>query len=167
MDNTILQHRRLVVFALAVALALAVVVVLPKASSAAPPEPYDVTFEATGFCDFPVLVETTGKSKTIALPDGSFLTTAPGQRVTLTNLEEPDKQASFVITGTVRQTELENGSTLVVARGRNNIGILGEGIFITIGRVEFIVTPIAGSDFVDINILENQGRLIDVCPLLT
>ena len=165
MDNAILHRSRLVVLALAVALALAAVVVLPKASSAAPPEPVDFSFEAPGFCDFPVLVEVTGKTKTIALPDGSFLLTAPGQRVTLTNLEEPDNQVSFGATGSFRERELENGDLLTVARGRNVLADPGEGMWLYIGRVEFISTPTDGP-FFDLTILENKGRVIDLCARL-
>ena len=165
MDNVLAHRRTLVVIALAVALALAVVVVLPKVSSAAPPDPIEVSFESDVFCDFPVLTEITGKTKTIELPDGSFLVTAPAQRVTLTNVEEPDNQLSFGITGTSRQRELENGETLVVARGRNVLGDPGEGIFLTKGRVELIATE-TGGPFVDLTILESKGKVIDLCAAL-
>ena len=165
MDNALVHRRRLVVLALAVALALAVVVVLPKASSAEPPEPIEVSFEAPGFCDFAVLVELTGKTKTIELPDGSLLITAPGQRITLTNLEEPDNKLSFGIQGTARQRELENGDLLVVGRGRNVLADPGEGMFLFIGRVKFIQSP-TGGEFVDLTILENKGKVIDLCAAL-
>ena len=173
MDNAILHRRRLVVLALAVALALAVVVVLPKASSAQPPERNenapvpidDFSFEAPGFCDFPVLVELTGKTKTIELPDGSLLYTSPGLRITLTNLEETDNQVSFGITGTARERELENGAASVVARGRNFLADPGEGMFLFIGRVEFIQTPTDGP-FFDLTIQQSRGKVIDVCAAL-
>jgi hypothetical protein len=107
----------------------------------------------------------TGKVKIIDLPGGSLLITAPGLRATLTNLEEPDNQLSFGITGTVREREPENGVTSVVGRGRNLLGVQGEGLFLVIGRVEYIYNPTDGP-FVDLTILENKGRLIDLCARL-
>ena len=160
-----LLHRRMLVLVVGTALALAVAFVLPRSSSAAPPEPVDVTFEATDVCDFPVLVEVTGKTKTIVLPDGSQLVTSPGLRATLTNLEDPDNQVSFGITGPVRLTE-ENGVLLGVGRGRNLFLDPGGGTFLTIGRVEFTLTPTAVPGVYDITILESTGPVIDVCALL-
>ncbi len=127
--------------------------------------PTRTPFPAEGLCDFPVLTELTGKTKTIELPNGSFLVTAPAQRVTLTNLEEPDSRASFGITGTARVKVLENGDELVVGRGRSLLGLPGEGLFLTIGRVTYTVTP-TGGPFVDITILESKGRVIDLCARL-
>jgi hypothetical protein len=168
MDRVTILQGRLVVWVLAAALALAVAVVVPRATSAAPPEPVDETpFVLEGFCDFPVQVEETGKTKEILLPDESLLLTAPGARIVLTNLlTEPDKQVSLVNTGTLRLRELENGNLSVVGRGHNVLFDPGEGIFLTIGRVELLLTPTDDPDVYDITILENQGRLIDVCALL-
>jgi hypothetical protein len=148
------------------ALALAVAFVLPKASSAEPPAPYYFNEELTDVCDFPVLVEITGKTKTIVLPDGSQLITSPGLRATLTNLEDSDNQVSFGITGPIRLTELENGVLLGVGRGRNLLLDPGGGTFLTIGRVEFTLTPTAVEGVYDITILESTGPVIDVCALL-
>ncbi len=168
MDNAILHRRRLVVFTLAVALALAVVVVLPRASSAAPPEPVNDRFVAEGYCDFPVLVEGTGHVKIRELPGGDFLLT--GRVVsTLTNLDDPENQLIDRGGGSGRITPLTDegleGDVLVVARGHNFLFDPGEGIFLTIGRVTFTV---AGGPFVggDINILESKGKVIDVCARL-
>jgi hypothetical protein len=66
-----LLHRRMLVLVAGVALALAVVLVLPRASSAAPPEPVDNTFVDEGFCDFPVLREETGHVQFTELPGGT------------------------------------------------------------------------------------------------
>jgi hypothetical protein len=73
---------------------------------------------------------------------------------------------SFGITGTAHHTPLENGQDLVVARGRNVLGDPGEGLFLTKGRVEFIVTPPPGGGFVDLTILESKGKVIDLCERL-
>ena len=155
----------MLVLVVGTALALAVSFVLPKASSAEPPGPGDITFEAPDVCDFPVLVEITGKTKTIFL-DGSQLIISPGLRATLTNLEEPDNQVSFGITGPIRQRELENGVLLVVGRGRNLLLDPGGGTFLTIGRVVYTLTPTAVPGVFDITILESTGPVIDVCALL-
>src|SRR5829696_8321231 len=54
-------------------------------------------------CDFDVGVVITGKIKTIELPDGGTITTAPAQNVTVTNLESGE-QATFNITGVTFST---------------------------------------------------------------
>lgn len=64
----------------AVALALAIVVMLPRASSAAPPEPVDETFVIEGVCDFPVLADMTGKVKFIDLPGARYHNRAGSSR---------------------------------------------------------------------------------------
>jgi hypothetical protein len=160
MDN-ILYRRRLVVMALAVALALAVVVVLPKATLAAPPEQIDetpVTLE--GMCDFPVLLEASGKAKFIDLPGARSISTSPGLRVTLTNLEEPTNQVSYVITGSFHETELANGSLAVVATGRNLLFDPSFGWLLTIGRFTFV------DEEGNLTRPKGKGRVIDVCERL-
>ena len=169
MDNAILHRRRLVVFTLAVALALAVVLVLPRVSSAAPPEPVDgPPVVDVGFCDFPVLREETGHVKFRELPGGDFLVT--GQvATTLTNLDNPENQ--FFDPGGFRGrvTPLTDagleGDVLVEASGHNLLFDPGEGIFLIIGQATFTVAggPSVGGD---INILESHGRVIDVCERL-
>ncbi len=165
MDRVTILQGRLVVWVLAAALALAVAVVVPRASSAAP-VPADDEFTAEGMCDFPVLVEITGKENFIDLPGESFLLTFPGQRATLTNLDEPDNQVTFGIQGAGGVTPLANGDVLVVSYGRSLLFDPGEGISLVIGKARFTVAsgPGVGGD---IAILESNGRLIDVCARLT
>ena len=160
MNNAILHRRRLVVLALAVALALAVVVVLPRATSAAPPEPVDETFVVEGECDFPVLVEISGKAKIIEF-DGNTLTTSPGLRATLTNLDEPTNQVTVGITGTVRTKELANGDVVFVFRGRNLLFGPDVDFILTIGR--FTGSMTAAGEF---SPLTGKGRVIDICAAL-
>src|ERR687890_1738882 len=168
MDNAILHRRRLVVFTLAVALALAVVLVLPRASSAAPPEPVDNTFVDEGFCDFSVLREETGHVQFTELPGGDFLVT--GQvATTLTNLDNPENQFFDPGGFSGRVTPLTDagleGDVLVEASGHNLLFDPGEGIFLIIGQATFTVAggPSVG---VDITILESHGKVIDVCAQL-
>ena len=158
-----LLHRRMLVLVVGVALALAVAFVLPKVSTAQAPEPVvDRETNIVGACAFPVLLEETGKQKLIELPG---ILIFPGLQGTLTNLADTDNQVTLVEPGTGRVTPLENGDLSVVATGRNVLVVPGEGIFQTIGRVEFILAPPyeVGSE---LTILANQGQLIDVCALL-
>ena len=158
-----LVHRRMLVLVVGVALALAVAFVLPKVSMAQAPEPViDRETTIVGACAFPVLLEETGKQKLIELPG---ILIFPGLQGTLTNLADPDNQLTLVEPGVGRGTLLENGDLLVEATGRNILIVPGEGIFQTIGRVEFTLAPpyTVGSE---LTILANQGQLIDVCALL-
>jgi hypothetical protein len=159
-----LLHRRMLVLVAGVALALAVVLVLPRASSAAPPEPVDVTTTLPG-CDFPVEAEVSGKSKVINLPSGQTLTTSPNLRITLTNLNEPTNQVTYVITGTFLATERDDGNLFVEARGSNLIFGPEVGIFLTIGQFTFIGFEDEGP-IVAITPPTGEGSLTDVCALL-
>ena len=165
MDRVTILQGRLVVWVLAAALALAVAVVVPRATSAAPPEPVDETpFTIEEICDFPLQAELSGKSKVKELSGGRTLITAPGLRVTLTNLEEPTNQETYVITGSFLTRELSDGTLFVVARGRNIV--FGDfGMLLTIGRFTFIGFGEGGN----VGALERptgKGRIIDVCAQL-
>jgi hypothetical protein len=153
-------HHRLIVCVLAVALALTMAVMLPRATSAAPPEPFDFTEVVEGECDFPVLLEVSGKEKVIEF-DGNTLITAPGLRATLTNLDEPTNQVTLNITGTVRVQEQANGDVVYVFRGRNLLYGPDVDLILTIGR--FTGTETAEGEF---SPLTGNGRIIDVCALL-
>jgi hypothetical protein len=154
-------HHRLIVCVLAVALALAMAVMLPRATSAAPPEPADQTDTLEGICDFPVLFEVSGKSKFIDLPGTRAIQTSPGLRVTLTNPEEPANQVRYVITGAFHVTVLDDGSQAVVATGRNILFDPSFGMFLTIGRFTFVVDEEG-----NLSLPTGKGRLIDVCAAL-
>ena len=159
-----LLHRRMLVLVAGVALALAVVLVLPRASSAAPPEPVDVTTTLPG-CAFPVEAEVSGKSKVIDLPSGQTLITAPNLRITLTNVTEPTNQVTYVITGSFLTTERTDGNLDVEARGSNLIFGPEVGIFLAIGRFTFIGFEDEGA-IVALTPPTREGRLTDVCALL-
>jgi hypothetical protein len=147
------------------ALIVALLVLVPKAASAVPPEPVDETpFRIKGICDFPLRAELSGKSKVKELSGGRTLITAPGLRVTLTNLEEPTNQKTYVITGSFLTRELSDDTLFVVARGRNIV--FGDfGMLLTIGRFTFIGFGEGGN----VGALERptgKGRIIDVCAQL-
>jgi hypothetical protein len=154
-------RRTLMVCVLAGVLALALTLAIRDAS-AAPPEP--VTFPPdtlTGYCDFPVLYEVSGKTKVIDLPNGDVLFKNPSSRVTLTNLEDPTHQLTYVSTGTVRLTELEGGDLLLVTTGRTVLTNENIGILVPIGRFTFTIDEEG-----NFSRPTGHGRLIDVCARL-
>jgi hypothetical protein len=160
-----LLHRRMLVLVAGVALALAVVLVLPRASSAAPPGPVDVTTTLPG-CDFPVEAEVSGKSKVIDLDSGQTLITSPNLRITLTNVTEPTNQVTYVITGSFLTTERTDGNLDVEARGRNLIFGEEVGIFLTIGQFTFIGREVDEGVIDALTPPTGEGSLTDVCALL-
>jgi hypothetical protein len=116
-------YRRMVVIVLGVAFGLALVFALSRASSAAspngvPPEPFELNFIEENLCAFPVLVKGDGKIKDIEKPDGSIISTGPGSRVTMTNLDEPDNQITVSNTAAFHNVPLSNGETLLVTMGQ-------------------------------------------------
>ena len=166
MDTTLPGRLVVLVLGVTFALAVAVAVVLPRDASAAPPEPVDETpFTVEGICDFPLQAELSGKTKVKELPGGRTLSTSPGLRVTLTNLEEPTNQVTYVITGSFLLTELDDGNEFVVARGRNIVFGPDVGMFLTIGRFTFVGFTADGATLA-LTRPEGNGRLIDVCAQL-
>jgi hypothetical protein len=159
-----LLHRRMMVLVAGAALALAVVLVLPRTSSAAPPEPVDVTTTLPG-CAFPVDADVSGKSKEIVLDSGQTLITSPNLRITLTNHDEPTNQVTYVITGSFLTTERTDGNLDVEARGSNLIFGEGVGIFLAIGRFTFVGFEEEGP-IVAITPPTGEGSLTDVCAVL-
>jgi len=146
---------------LAGALALAVALAATNDVSAAPPEPVDDTFTEGGLCDFPVLFEISGKNKVIDLPNGDVLFKNPGLRVTLTNVDEPTNQVTYVSTGTIRLTELEDGELLLVTTGRTVLFNEDIGILVPIGRFTLVIDKKG-----NFSQPTGNGRLIDACARL-
>jgi hypothetical protein len=162
-----LLHRRMLVLVAGVALALAVVLVLlPRASSAAPPEPVDVEDVTLPGCDFPVEADVSGKSKEIVLDSGQTLITSPNLRITLTNLDETTNQVTYVITGSFLTTEQDDGNLDVEARGSNLIFGPEVGIFLTIGQFTFTGFEADEGVVVATTPPTGEGSLTDVCAVL-
>jgi hypothetical protein len=138
----------------------------PGQGVSAPPEdvdPQPITLE--GVCDFPVLLELTGKSKVIQLGGGRTILTSPNLNVVATNLTEPANQVSLNITGAIHQTLLEDGSVKSVFTGRNLVvGILDVPTFLdlTIGHFTFVLAAngTIGQE------LSGTGQRIKICDLL-
>jgi hypothetical protein len=117
-------------------------------------------------CDFDVRVVITGKIKTIALPNGGTITTAPAQNVTITNLET-NKSATFNVTG-VRFDSPPGADGIVysVITGRN-LAFDPAGTFLNIGRFTFAIDTTTGEQFPIVQPQQGKGQAIDVCALLS
>jgi hypothetical protein len=156
----------MLVLVVGAALAVAVALVLPSSSSAAPEFGESEEFLIEGACDFPVLLTVTPASRGTVrdLPGG--VTLVAGRSIgTFTNLENPENQVTDVGGGSAFVSLDENGDLLVVARGHTGLIVPEEGIFLTRGRVTLTVEP-PGTPGLPLTILENKGRLIDVCAQL-
>jgi hypothetical protein len=113
-------------------------------------------------CEFPVRFEFSGKSKTITLPDETTLITSPKLKATLTNLDNPENQETFSITGATRTKTLENGDVQTMVTGRNLLGDPEAGFVIADGRFSFVFDK----DGNLVQPLTGNGKLIDVCERL-
>ena len=164
--------RRSIMLALIAVFALAVAA--PMAVAAAPPKPNPnapVPVEGSqilepgavfGRCDFPILYELSGKTKLLTLPGGRFITTAPDQTATLTNLATGTK-VTLNITGVFNQTTDENGNVVTMATGRNLLGDPEAGFVLAIGNFSYVFD----SKGKLVQPLQGEGQLIDVCELLS
>ena len=104
---------------------------LPKASSAEPPvRIVDDSFEAEGYCDFPLRYQATGHLKFRELPGGDFFLISRSE-TTLTNVNNPENQLTDRGGGSGRVTPLTEegleGEVLVVARGHSLLYDPGKG----------------------------------------
>ena len=69
-------------------------------------------------CGFRVLIALSGRTKTITLPGDRAIVTAPGQDVTLTNVDTK-QTVTLNITGATHITTRPNGDVEYVVTGRN------------------------------------------------
>ena len=122
-----------------------------------------------GTCAFPLHLEVNGKAKLLELPDGggvglTSIATSPGLDVTITNVETPENQATFNITGAFHNSADTPETGLVTTRvtGRNLLSDPVAGTVIAIGNFSFVFDAEGNL----VQPLEGKGRLIDVCALL-
>lgn len=132
-----------------------------------PPQPVDNSFTVEGACDFPVLIEESGKVMDIALPGGDILRIFPGARSTLTNLEAPSNQVTLRGGGKGRVTppSTEGGDLLVTVTGHNVLVVPGEGIF-EVRKATFTLAPPYDVGSV-LTVLERRGKIVDLCARLS
>jgi hypothetical protein len=161
--------KRAIVLAISVILALtmAAPTVLAQGNGGAP-EDVEGTFtvdpgDPGGSCDFQMLLEVSGKGKTITLPDGRRILTSPGLFVTVTNLDTPENQATFSITGAFHETtNPENDEVTTKVTGRNLLFDPEAGIVLLSGNFSFVFDAEGNL----IQAFEGNGQVIDVCALL-
>jgi hypothetical protein len=171
---------RAIVLALSVILALVVAAptVLARSdngNNGTAPVPFtdDRTVEpgdAGGSCDeppFTLQLALSGKGKDITLPDGSHIFTSPGLFVTATNLDTPENQATFSITGAFHVTTAANGDVTYKITGRNLLSDPDAGYVLLSGNFSFVFDK-------DGNLIKafddpptGNGQVIDVCALLS
>jgi hypothetical protein len=164
--------KRAIVLALSVILALVVAAptVLAQSDNGTAPEDVSGTFTVNagddpnfpGTCDFPLQLDVSGKGKVITLPDGRRILTSPGLHVTVTNLDTPENQETFNITGTFHETTAENGEVTTKVTGRNLLFDPEAGVVLTIGNFSFVFDAQGNL----IQSFEGNGQVIDVCALL-
>ena len=147
------------------ALGIAVAALGSSGAAAAPPQPADFTGPITGVCDFPVLIEITGKVKVIEHGD-RVITVGPGQKVTLTN-QATGKRVRYNIAGSFHDRVLADGTLVSKGVGRNLLFTERLGLLLTIGNVAFTVTegPPAPEGFA-ITSTADRGRIVDMCQVL-
>ena len=146
-----------------VAAAAAALILSAAPAFAAPPQPVDQKFDvpAGAACTFPVELVVTGKTKTIDLPGGSTIITAPGQDATITN-QDSGRSVRLNITGAFHVTTEPNGDVVTVASGRNVLLDPIAGFVLTEGNFTFAFD--AGGNL--IAPLSGTGRVTDICALI-
>jgi len=164
----------LTVMGILLALVVAAPTVSAESENGGAPEEFSVTYSADvidqypGHCSFPMEVTISGKGKTIEQGNGTSITTAPGQVVTITNTEDNGEEVTFNVTGSLHDSTLENGYVQTVMTGRNFGLDPVAGTFIAIGHFTYVSDPNA-EEIEDINVVpvSGTGRMIDVCALLS
>lgn len=124
------------------------------------PTPFDIP--AGAFCDFAFRVTPSGKSKALTLPGERMIFLSPGLTWTLTNLET-EKAVTFRIPGAFHVDTLENGDLVTVVTGRNILGDPIAGLVLAVGRFSFVFDAFGNL----IQPLQGEGRLVDICGVLT
>ena len=151
------------------ALVVAAPMVLAQSDNGGAPEEYSVTYgpaviaQYPGHCSFPMQLEVSGKTKTIEQGNGGIIFTSPGAFATVTNLENGE-QATFNITGSLHKSTLENGNVKTVMTGRNFALDPVAGTFVSMGSFTYVNDP---TDTTNIIPVSGEGRMIDVCALLS
>ena len=131
----------------------------------------DLTSPASFGCDFPTRYDVTGKTKTIERPDGSWIVTSPGFRVTVTN-QDTGEALTFNATGSTHATPRLDGSGIVdyVITGRN-VALDPFGVFLNKGRFTYSLrldAPTPQGNLIEIvEPQQGKGQAIDVCALLS
>ena len=127
-----------------------------------PPVPVSQTFTTDACGSFDVQGTLTGKAGTIALPNGSFIFTAPGEHATFTNLSDPTKSVTLNIAGPAHASFDANGNGTFIGTGpgflfNSSIGILwlrGNFTFVLDSNGNLVQGP------------TGNGQVTQVCDLI-
>jgi hypothetical protein len=148
--------------------AIAGVLTFSAPAVAAPPEPF--TFELRidegapfGSCAFDVLVEATGKAKTITTPTGKVIGVSANTTATATNLDEPDKSVQYSVNGTFTNTTDSDGNVTTKATGRNLLTDPDAGVVVTSGNFTFTFDENGNL----VEGLSGTGEITDICAALS
>ena len=161
------MRRIVLLFAAVALLAVSLAPVVQAQGQGGPPE--DAGFELLiepgdfpGTCSFPVLLEATGKVKTIELPNGTTLLIFPGLDATLTNPATGTSE-TYSVTGANRVLPPdEEGVVVTEVTGRNLLIDPEAGFVVASGNFSFAFDAEGNL----VQPLEGKGRLIDVCEAL-
>ena len=151
------------------ALVVAAPMVAAQSDNGGAPQEYSVTYgpeviaQFPGHCSFPMQLEVSGKTKTIYQGNGGMIITSPGAFATVTNLANGE-QATFNVTGSSHKSILENGNVQTVMTGRNFALDPVAGTFVSMGRFTYVNDP---TDTINVVPVSGNGRMIDVCALLS
>jgi hypothetical protein len=134
--------------------------------------PSDATFSFVVDAGFPfgschgfaIQLDATGKGKVIATGTGNMIVTSPNLNVTVKNLSDPTKQATFNITGSLHRTPNPDGSITTVYTGRNFVIDVVAGVVLVIGNASY-VSDATGQIIIQ-PLTMKAGTITDVCALL-
>jgi hypothetical protein len=140
---------------------------LAASAQAFPPVSVSGTFTVPanspgGGCAFAVQVSFSGKAGQINLPDNRVIFTSPKLSATLTNLSDPTKSVTLVITGAFHESTDQNGNITTVVTGRNLLTDPVAGFVLAMGTFSFVFDSSGNL----IQPLLGTGQLIDVCKLI-
>jgi len=127
-----------------------------------PPVPANQTFTISGICAFDVQVTVTGNTKTITLPGGRFIFTAPNFYATFTNLSDPTKSVTLNLTGSEHLSFDANGNQIFMLTGRNGFFDPSVGILLLVGDF----TAVFDSNGNIIQEPTGNGQVTQVCDLI-
>jgi len=158
------RHRRFVLLVLALAWWPAAAGAL--AQGGRPEQVNRVTeYQAGEACAFPVRIEATGREKVIPLPADRLMIASPRLTVTFTNLNDPSRQHTQIITGPIRVRFLENGDAALVFTGINFLEAFAPELpflALVVGRLE--LTLDVNGNFVSGP--TGPARIVDACALI-
>lgn len=138
--------------------------VLSRADSGrgSPPVGINQTFTFPGICGFDVQLSVTGRSSVINLPSGGLIVTAPDVYGTLTNLSDPTKSVTLNCTGSVHISFDQNGDTIYMMTGRNQVEDPSFGLLLLVGDFTFVYDSngnlISGPT--------GNGQIVNICTMI-